>query len=233
LTQLVAPPALLRRFKAMRRTEGIHAFIKAAEKQVRIQQRLPARPVKTQAPAPPPPERMGDPTPERAIRAEAVMPTKVPPFNSQILGPVQRFAKQLGPETMMVLERLCEVGIQGGNSRGLTAGYDGIKVDSSRTGYQHLSDAESAAYEQFRVAMGNMPPELQLYAKELVLENIGEEINSARGAPPRRSRSVAEIGGEITGYTSDSRYTTGAVVATLKIIAWCVQRELGVKRRKP
>lgn len=206
------------------------AFVRAAEKTQRtIQQRLPVKPPTKALKAP---ERMGDPTPERAVRAEAVMPTKAPPFNSQILGPVQRFTKQLGPETMMVLERLYEVGIKGNSSRGLTAGYDGIKVDGTRASYQHLSEAEAEAHEQFRAAMNTMPLELQHYVRELVIENVGMEINSARGAPPRRSRSVAEIGGEICGYTSDSRYTTGAVVAMLKIAGWCVQRELGVKRRK-
>lgn len=208
-------------------------FLQAANKPRTVQQRLPAasaasdkrRGSQTLS------EKLGEPTPERAIRAEAVMPTKVPPFNSQILGPAQRFAKQLGPETMMVLERLHEIGIKGDGSRGLTAGYDGIKVDSSRTSYDHLSAAERSAHAQLRAAMTAMPAELQAFARELVLENVGMEVNSARGAPPRRSRSVNEIGAEISGYYSDSRYTTGAVVATLRIIAWCVQKELGVRRK--
>lgn len=229
MTKMIAPEAMLRRFRKMRRQEGVQAFLQAATKPRAIQQRLPSRPPK---PLPAPVEKLGEPTPERAVRAEAVMPTKVPPFNTQILGPVQRFTKQLGPETMMVLTRLYEAGVKESTSRGLTAGYDGVKVDSSRMSYNHLSEAERLDHELFRNALTTMPPELQRYARELVIENVGMEVNSARGAPPRRSRSVNEIGMEISGYTSDTRYTTGAVVATLKIIAWCVQKELGVRRRK-
>lgn len=229
MTQLVAPEALLRRFRRMHKTEGAMAFVRAAEgRQRTIQQRLPAKAAK----AAPQPEKMGEPTPERALKAIEVRETKAPPFNAQIAGAAQKFARQLGPETMLVLERLFEVGVKGNASRGLTSSYDMTKIDCSRTSYDHLTLAEAEAHEMFRTAMGTMPLELQRYARELVLEDVGAELNSARGAPPRRSRTLFEVGSEISGYTSDQRYATGAVVAALKIIAWCVQRELGVKRRK-
>ena len=227
----------MRRFRRMARQEGIVAFLRAANasKPRTITQRLPAATGKRRAPEGLP-EKLGDPTPERATRAKeagaSATQTKVPPFNSQILGPIQRFTQQLGPEVMMVLERLYEVGQKGEHSRGLTAGYDGIKVDSSRATYQHLSEAESQAHAHLLEAMATMPPELQRFARELVLENIGMEVNFTRGAEPRRSRSIPEIGSELSGESKDGRYASGAVVATLKIIAWCVQRELGVVKRK-
>lgn len=234
MTQLVAPEAMLRRFRKMRRQEGIQAFLQAASKPRTVHQRLPALKAVTEQrrASQALPEKLGEPTSQRAAKAVEVRETRAPPFNVQVLGPAQKLAKQLGQDTMMVLERLYEVGAKGGASRGLTSSYDMTKIDVSRTSYDHLTIAEAEAHEIFRAAMACMPPELQRYARELVLEDVGAEINSARGAPPRRSRTLFEVGSEISGYTSDQRYTTGAVVATLKIVSWCVQRELGVRRRK-
>lgn len=215
MTKMVAPEAMLRRFRKMRRQEGIQAFLQAASKPRTIQQRLTNRPVKTE-----PQVRLSDPTPERAEKAVEVQRTAVPPFNSRVLGAAQKFYKHLGPETMMVLERLYEVGSKGETSRGLTAGYDGVKVDSSRISYEHLSVSQREAHEIFRAAMATMPPELQRYAREIIMED-------GRDKP----RTMADVGSEISGY-EDHRRAIGATVATMKIIAWCVQKELGVRRRK-
>lgn len=175
---------------------------------------------------------MGAPTPEREQRAAgAVSRPQVPPFNSQILGVAQKFSKSLGPELMIVLEKLHEVGTLGASSRGLTQSYEGPRVDGTVGGYEHLSAVSRDAAEQYRNVMAKMPPELRAYVKELVLEDIGIEVNSARGAPPRRARTVKEIGQELSGYEGEQR-AMGAVVVALRIIAWIARSELGFIRRR-
>jgi hypothetical protein len=174
---------------------------------------------------------LGEPLPERAVSAPEIAKAKAPPFNSQILSIAQRFSKALGPELMIVLERLHEVGVLGQSSRGMTQSYEGVSVDSSAGGYEHLTAVSRDAAEQFAAVMGAIPPELRPYVRELVLEDIGMEINSARGAPPRRARTAKEIGQELAGYETEQR-ALGAVSATLRIIAWIARAELGFKRRK-
>jgi hypothetical protein len=174
----------------------------------------------------------GDPTPQRAVKAVGeVAKAKAPPFNSQILSIAQKFSRGLGPEVMIVLERLHEIGHLGQSSRGMTSSYEGVKVDGSAGGYEHLSAVSRDAADQFRAIMEKMPPELQKLTRELVLEDIGMEVSSARGAPPRRSRTAKEIGQEVCGYESEQR-ALGATSAVLRVIAWIARSELGFKRRK-
>ncbi len=174
-------------------------------------------------PALPPPPKIGDLTPERAAKEEpqAVALVQAPPFNAHILGVVNRYAQQLGQETVMVLERLYELYAKGGGSRGLTAGYDGIKVDVSRTSYDHLTAAEAEAHNALQRAMRTMPKELRHYAAELVLED----------RPPGRWRGTGAVAEEVTSYRDRGAHP-GAIVALLKVIAWCVQTELSMGGRR-
>jgi hypothetical protein len=172
----------------------------------------------------------GEPTPERAVHAAGIAKALAPPFNSRVLDVPQKFARALGPELMIVLERLYEVAMIGMTSRGLTQSFE-PRIDGSAGGYEHLSAVSRDAHEQFHSVMDRMPAELRPLVRELVLEDIGIEINSARGAPPRRARSVKEIGQELSGYEGEQR-AMGAVVAALRIIAWHARAELGFKRRK-
>lgn len=213
---LEAPRALRRRHEKIKRQDGLRAFL-AAVKANPVQQQLPGKKRRPKAP-PEPSEKLGVPTAEREAKALEVSSPNAPPFNSQILGAAQKFAKQLGPEAMLILEQFYRVGVKGSGSRGLTASYDGHKVDTSRAGYEHLSVAEQDAHESFRIAMQAMPPELRAYALEMVMEE---------GSP----RKPAEIGTEISGYT-DERRGIGAAVATLKIIAWCVREHLNMEGRR-
>lgn len=158
--------------------------------------------------------------------------TTSPPFNSQILGIAQKFARGLGPDVMLVLERLHMVGARSESSRGLVQSYEGVRVDGGGGAYQHLSQSGRSAHEQLIAVMERMPPELWQLAKELVLEDVGMELNSARGAPPRRARTAKEIGQELTGYDTEQR-ALGAVIGALRIIAWIARGELGFTRRKP
>jgi len=218
---LEAPRALRRRYEKIRRNEGLHAFLRAVEKST-VQQRLPSKVVSKSVPLPKV-EALGEPTPQRAEKAAAVVKAAALPFNSQVLGAAQKYAKQLGPETMIVLEHLYTMGVRGLNSRGLTASYEGSKVDVSRTDYEHLGASERDAHERFRDVMATMPPELQ----KLVWELVMEAPSAGQSAP----RKPVEVGGAVTGYV-DSRHGHGAVVAILRIISWCVQPALGNQRRK-
>lgn len=218
---LEAPRALRRRYDKIRRNEGLHAFLRAVEKRS-IEQRLPPRKAVAKLAAAKT-EVLADPTPERAEKAVEVVKAKAVPFNSQILGAAQKYAKQLGPEAMLILEQFYAIGIRGMNSRGLTASYDGFKVDVSRTSYEHLGASERDAHEQFRDAMARMPPELRRIAVELVLETPPD----GHSAP----RTPVKVGEAVSGYT-DHRRAHGAAVALLRAISWCIQPALGSRRRK-
>jgi hypothetical protein len=218
---LEAPRALRRRLDKIRRNEGLHAFLKSVE-QRSIEQRLPPKKF-TPRLAAPKTEVLSDPTPERAGKAIEVAKAPSVPFNSQILGAAQKYAKQLGPEAMLILEQFYSIGIRGMNSRGLTASYDGFKVDVSRTSYEHLGASERDAHEQFMDAMARMPPELRRIAVEMVLETPPD----GKVAP----RKPVEIGEAVSGYT-DHRRAHGAAVALLRAISWCIQPALGSRRRK-
>lgn len=216
----------IRKVLKKRREQGARAFLEAVGT---VEQRLTVRPVEVRTPKvkipalPAPAEKVGKPTPEREAKAVAVSEPNAPPFNSQVLSIPTYLAKQLGPEAMMVLEKLYEVGIKSHNSRGMTSSYEGQRVDLSRTSYEHLSASERDAHEQFVAAMARMPPELQDLANELVLE-----CPSLNHPKPR---SAEEVGAAITGYT-DRRRALGAVVAILHAIEWCVRPELTWTRRR-
>lgn len=217
--KLEATAAMLRAARRLRKDEAIQRFIqKSAAGKLRIgQPRLPA--------AKPEPK-IGDPTPERVDRAVetierqdgstfvdtgAVVQTKAPPFNSRVLPLLQRYADSLGPEAILVLEKLYEVGRKGAGGRGLAAGYDGIKVDASRTSFEHLSAAESDAHNLFHAAMRRMPRELRL----IVLEVLFEE---GRGRKP-----LTVMRDELN--LNNEQYQRAGIVTLLRIVAWCVQVE--------
>lgn len=206
---LEASPALKRRYDRMRREAGIKAFLKAV-KSGEVKQRL--RPMKT---AIQPRDDLRKPTPQRLERAadsgDEVVEAAAPPFNAQIIGAAHTFAKQLGPETMRVLERFYEIGRTGIGTRGMTASYGGFKIDVSRTDYQHLTDKERGAHELFRRALLTMPPDLRAYAMELIFDE-------------GRARSPAEIGYEVANY-KDRAQARAVVAGLLQAIAWCVQEE--------
>jgi hypothetical protein len=214
---LEAPAALKRQFMKRRQEEGVRKFLHQAASK-KITQRLPSKARSKSAAFTKLVENLGQPTVARAEKAIEVVEAKAPPFNSQVLGAVQKFAKQLGPETMMVLEDFFRSGVVGETSRGLTASYDGFKVDSSRVSFDHMSVNERTSYERFRAIMATMPTELQAYARELVLE--------IPRTPHSPLRTPEEIGSEVTGYT-DHRRALGAAVALLRVIGWCARSAQG------
>ena len=164
-------------------------------------------------------EGLSDPTPERQAKAAQVSKSTTPPFNSQILGIAQKFARGLGAETMIVLERLYEIGVLADSSRGLVQSYEGPRVDGSSATYEHLSAVGRDAHEQFDAIMTRMPPELRRLTRELILEDTG------------RSRSAAEIGKTLTGYETEQR-AVGAVIGVLKVIGWHAADRLGYPKRR-
>lgn len=229
MAKLLAKEAMLRHHRRIMRQTAIRDAILAKPVRAKHVDLRKSTPATGQRRAPETPS--GEPTPERAWKAAGVSKTTVPPFNSQIMGPAQKFAKGLGPEVMLILERLAEVGALGESSKGLVSSYEGVLVDSSGGGYEHLAAVSRDAHEQFQAALQAMPAELRGYVRELVLEDVGAEISSARGAPPRRARSLKEIGQELSGYDGEQR-ALGAVSAALRIIAWCARTQLGFKKRK-
>lgn len=205
--KLEATAAMLRAARRLKRDDAIQRFIqKSAAGKLRINQ--PPR-----SPAAKPEPKIGNPTPERVEQAEvgAVVQTKTPPFNSRVLPLLQRYADRLGPEAVLVLEKLYEVGRKGAGGRGLTAGYDGIKVDASRVSFEHLTAAESDAHNLFHAAMQRMPRDL----RPVVLELLFEE---------GRGRKPMDVIAEFSGYECE-KHRRGSLITLLKIVAWCVQEE--------
>jgi len=199
---LEAPPALKQRHQQMRR-EGLDAFLEAVHRPRRAQPRLPAGP---------PPERLGDPNVQLAEKPVEAVKASAPPFNTIIGGAVLRFAKQLGSEDLFHLEALYKLNARGMHSKGLTASYSGVSVDSSRTTYQHLSASQSDAHELLRRVLKAMPPELRRLTQEMVLDELPK-------------RELAEVGRSVTGF-EDARRNLGAVVAILRVIAWITRDNL-------
>lgn len=196
---LEAPDALKKRYNSMRKAGGLDAFLNAVKKQHKIQQRLPAKPVK-------PPEKLGEPNERQAVQPREVEIAKAPPFNAIVGGAVLKYAKQLGPDEVYHLEALYKLNARGLHSRGLTAAYDGTRVDSSRGSYQHLNASERDAHELLTRIMRAMPIELKRITQELIFDEMP-------------NRKAVELGAAVTGYDDDRR-NIGAVVALLRVIAW-------------
>lgn len=230
VTKLEAPAAMKRQFEKMRKAEGIHAFLKAVERQA-IQQRLPPRKPSQKHALPAAPdsaqirENLGVPTPERAEKAAVVVKTEAPPFNARIFDALQQFAKQLGPEAILILEQFYAAGIHGMSSRGLVASYDMLKIDMSRTDYSHLGMSEQEAHDRFLACMHAMPIEMRKLAEELIFENM---LSNGQGSP----RTAIAIGMELSG-GEDKRRAHGAAVAFLRMVSWCVGAAMnGVGRKR-
>lgn len=209
MNTLVANPGMLKAMRRLSKDAAIQKFLqKAAAGKLKVAKEPDAG--RSKAPGP----SLADPTPERAAQSEAGAVQKVttPPFNTRVVPVVSRYADRLGPETLLALESLYELGRKGEVKRGLTAGYDGFKVDVSRTSYAHLTPAESAAHEKFRRSMACLPPEL----RRVVMELLFDEADG---------RKPLEIARELCRYDGE-HHQRGALVATLRIIAWCVRAEL-------
>lgn len=214
--KLMSNATMLRHLKRMRRDSRAMETLRAAlsEKQ-RAKPQKPVSPVLSQPRDPQTP--LDEPLPDRIKRGEVITKAQMPPFNSQILTTAQRFAKALGPEVMVILELLHETGMRGESYRGLTSRYEGVRIDSSRAGYEHMAASDRDAHERFQLAMSRLPAELRDMVRELVLEDT--------------RRSVRAIGEELSGFTSEQR-ALGAVPAALRIIAWCVRDALYGRGRK-
>lgn len=162
-------------------------------------------------------------TPERAAQSEpeAIQKVQAPPFNMRVMPLLQRYAERLGPEALLTLEKLYEVGRKGAGSRGLTAGYDGIKVDASRSSFEHLTAAESDAHDLFHRAMHRMPRELRAIVLEVLFEEGGPQIKDSQGYRARKPLEVIRD----TFDLNNEQYQRAGLVTLLKIVAWCVQVE--------
>ncbi len=218
MTTITASPAM----------QGRHAVAIRAIASGNFPPRLKKR--KMRAPAKPATE-LRDPTPERAAHATDISKSKNPPFNSQINSAYQKFQKQLGPDAVMILDRLCELAHQAGSPR-ITASYSGVVVDQSYTPGSNLTERARAANDEFRRIWGSMPPEVQGLVAELVLELPIGPVPTKNGTMPEipvvgdRHRSYAAIGRDLCGY-SDDRRGMGATVGALRIISWLVREAMG------
>jgi hypothetical protein len=206
MNKLVATQPMLRAMRRLRKDDAIQKFIqKAAAGKLKLQ--------KAPGPLRKPEPRPGEPTPQRVEKADpgAVVAVTSPPFNSRVLPLVTRYADRLGPDIVLALEQFAEMRAKGQGKRGLTAGYDGFKVDTSRTDYSHLTPAESKAHNRFHRVMQALPAELRPIVTELLFDEEG--------------RKPLTIARELSGYDSE-HHQRGALVTALRIIAWLVRDEL-------
>lgn len=165
------------------------------------------------------PKEMREPTPQRVEKAAGTRRADAPPFNTQIVSPHQKFLKQLGRDTVNILDRFVELADSANRTPRMTAKYDGITVDSSRSDASFFTDADLTRREEFQAMWGQLGPEYRKLITELVLEQ------AVVGDMPR---PYAEIGRELCGYSADQPCRASAVTA-LKMLAFRLQELMGGK----
>lgn len=177
----------------------------------------PLRPVKGASTVPT--VSLRKPTPEREAKAQDIVESASPPFNTQIVSVYQRYAKQLGRDVVLVLDQFYELAQRAGSQPRMSAKYDGITVDQSRTSFSHVTEAQRASIEDYNRMLGEIGESYRRLIQELVLEEaiVGE-----------RARSYAEIGRELCGYSQDQP-CRAAAVAALRLLAWRIQELMGGK----
>jgi hypothetical protein len=216
MTTLCASPALLANHQ-QKQKGGIAAFIGTVYPP-RLEKRRQKK-GRSLVPQVPLPAELREPTPERAAKSMDIRRSEVPPFNSQILSAYQKFHKQLGGDVLMVLDEFYDLAQRANSVPRMSAKYDGITVDQSRTAFSHVTEAQRASMEDFHRIWGGMGPNYQRLITELLFEQpiAGE-----------RARSYPEIGRELCGYAQDQP-CRATVVGALRLIAWRIQELMGGK----
>ncbi len=160
-----------------------------------------------------------EPTPQRAEKAAGTRRAAVAPNAMQITSPHQKFLKQLGEDAVRTLDRLVELDAAANRSPRMTAKYDGITVDSSRTAALPFTDLELSRKEEFRRIWAQLGPHYQRMVSELVFE---------RGILGDAARSYLDVGRELCGYETEQT-RKGAAVAALRMLAWRIEELMGGK----
>lgn len=181
------------------------------------------------------PQRAPDnsPTQHRLDHAgDMAVKTATPPFPTIIETTHQKFRKQLGPDIVDILDRFHALAHDSESTRGMTASYSGVTIDSSRQDSQHLTERKRLAHEEFRRIWASLGPRIQRLVGELVLELPIGPVPTKNAHMPEipvvgdRTRSYAAIGRELSGYNDDRR-GMGAAVGALRIIGWLIADAMG------
>lgn len=218
MTTLTAPAGMLVAYE----TKLGQGAAKFREKVLTYPKRLKPEKVKGKSTVPQVERVSNAPTPERAAHAgEALETTLMPPHVTRIVGPADKFRKQLGADVVLVLARFQELAGHSLSSRGMTAGYDGTVVDSSPSDFQHISERQRAGMEDFRRAWDGLGEEFRTLAAELLLE-----IPVRFTKDGEKARDAVTIGRELCNYAGDQQARAAAVTA-LRLLSWRISELMG------
>ncbi len=219
MTTMTAPAHMLVAYED-KLGQGASKFVQAVTaypKRMKKRERVKGRSMVPQV------ERVSNaPTPERVAQAgEALETTDMPPYVVRVTGVTERYQRQLGQDAVLILSRFQELADVANRSRGLTAGYDGNKVDSSSGDFQNMSERQRASLADFHEAWNAMGDDFRRLAAELLLE-----VPTQFSKDGEKARGAVTIGHELCNYAGKQQ-AHAAVVAALRILSWRLSELMG------